>query len=76
MSLESLTDPSVRQAERIDFIFVKAPASCDLTFDPRADGDGDGLGTGLWNDQPALDGPNGIVWVSDHTATSADFACA
>jgi endonuclease/exonuclease/phosphatase family metal-dependent hydrolase len=75
-SIESLKDPSVRQAERIDFIFVKAPSSCDLTFDPRADDDGDGLGTGLWNDQPALDGPNGIVWVSDHTANSADFTCA
>jgi endonuclease/exonuclease/phosphatase family metal-dependent hydrolase len=75
-TLESLKDPSVRQAERIDFIFVKAPASCDLTFDPRGDDDGDGLGTGLWNDQPTLDGPNGIVWVSDHTATSADFTCA
>jgi endonuclease/exonuclease/phosphatase family metal-dependent hydrolase len=75
-TLESLQDPTVRQVERIDFIFVKAPTSCGLTFDPRADDDGDGIGTGLWNDAPTLDGPNGIVWTSDHTGTSADFACA
>lgn len=75
-TLESLEDPTVRQSERIDFIFVKAPPTCDLAFDPRTDDDGDGLGTGLWHDEPTLDGPNGIVWVSDHTATSADFGCA
>ncbi len=75
-TLESLQDPSVRQQERIDFIFVKAPESCDLTFDARADDDGDGLGTGLWNDAPTLDGPNGMVWTSDHTGTSADFSCS
>jgi Endonuclease/Exonuclease/phosphatase family len=75
-SLPSLQDPTKRQVERIDFIFVKAPASCDLAVDAFDDTDGDGVGTGLWNGEPTPDGPGGIVWTSDHTGTSADISCS
>ncbi|MEX2255525.1 MAG: endonuclease/exonuclease/phosphatase family protein [Acidimicrobiia bacterium] len=73
-TLESLQDPTKRQAERIDFIFVKSPASCEQ---PQTDtaSDDDGVGTGLWNDEPTVDGPGGLAWTSDHTGVSADISC-
>ena len=74
-SIESLKDPSIRQRERIDFIFVKVPERCDLAVDDPTDADGDGLGTGVWHGEPTTDGPGGIVWTSDHTGTSADVSC-
>jgi endonuclease/exonuclease/phosphatase family metal-dependent hydrolase len=74
-SVDALKDPNAREAERIDFIFVKPPASCDVAFDPVADDDGDFLGTGLWKNAPATGGPGGLVWTSDHTGVSADLTC-
>ena len=73
--LESLTNPAKGQQERIDLILVKAPKRCDLAVDGPTDADSDGIGTGLWNDEPTLDGPNGILWTSDHTGVSADLSC-
>ncbi len=55
---------------------MKPPASCDVTFDPASDDDGDSLGTGLWKNTPATDGPGGLVWTSDHTGVSAVLRCA
>lgn len=75
MSVEALKDPNAKEAERIDFIFVKAPATCTPVFDPVGDSDGDGLGTGLFGNTPATNGPGGMVWTSDHTAVSADLSC-
>ena len=72
--VDDMKDPNARQQQRIDFIFVKAPRSCAASFDPEADADGDGLGTGIWDD-PVVDGPGGMVFVSDHSATSADLTC-
>jgi endonuclease/exonuclease/phosphatase family metal-dependent hydrolase len=71
----ALKDPNARESHRIDFIFVKAPARCTVVFDTPDDADGDGLGTGLFFPEPAVDGPGGIVWVSDHTGTTADLSC-
>jgi len=75
-SLAALQDPSARESERIDFIFVKPPPGCTPRFDGAADADGDGTGTGLFAATPAVGGPGGLVWPSDHTAVSMDMACA
>jgi hypothetical protein len=74
-SIASLKDPTKRQVERIDFIFVKPSKSCDVAVDTPGDADGDGVGTGLWNNEPAVDGPGGLAWTSDHTGVSADISC-
>ena len=73
-TIATLKDPSAREQERIDFIFVKAPG-CAARFDPSADPDGDGTGTGLFAATPAVNGPGGLVWPSDHTAVSMDMTC-
>ena len=72
--VDDMKDPNSRQSQRIDFIFVKAPRSCEASFDPDADADADGLGTGIWDD-PVVDGPGGMAFVSDHSATSVDLTC-
>jgi len=72
--VDDMKDPNARQSQRIDFIFLKAPRSCEASFDPDADADGDGLGTGIWDD-PVVDGPGGMAFVSDHSATSVDLTC-
>ncbi|MFA5883833.1 MAG: endonuclease/exonuclease/phosphatase family protein [Acidimicrobiia bacterium] len=74
-SIAVLKDPAARETERIDFIFVKAPR-CAARFDPVTDADGDGTGTGLFAATPALNGPGGLAWPSDHTAVSMDVSCA
>ncbi len=74
-SVGALEDPNARESERIDFIFVKPPPSCAVAFDPVSDADDDHLGTGLWKNTPATDGPGGLVWTSDHTGISADLSC-
>jgi endonuclease/exonuclease/phosphatase family metal-dependent hydrolase len=74
-TIVALKDPNAKESYRIDFIFVMPPAGCEIGFDPVDDADGDGLGTGLFFDTPAVDGPGGLVWTSDHTGNSADFSC-
>lgn len=74
-SIEALKDPNARESERIDFIFVKAPARCAVAFDSAADDDGDFFGTGLFKATPAVDGPGGLAWNSDHTGVTADLTC-
>jgi endonuclease/exonuclease/phosphatase family metal-dependent hydrolase len=76
VTLTALQDPTARESERIDFIFVKTPKSCTPKYDSGADGDGDGTGTGLFAARPAVNGPSGLVWPSDHTAVSMDLSCA
>lgn len=75
-SLAALRDPTAREAERIDYIFVKPPEGCRAVFDGPTDPDHDGLGTGLFAAAPAVGGPGGLVWPSDHTAVSMDMSCA
>jgi endonuclease/exonuclease/phosphatase family metal-dependent hydrolase len=74
-SIEALKDPAARESERIDFIFVKPPVRCTVAFDSVTDGDGDSVGTGLFKATPAVGGPGGLTWASDHTAVSADLTC-
>lgn len=75
-TLTALQDPTAREQERIDFIFVKPPKGCTPRFDTTADVDRDGVGTGLFAAQAAVNGPSGLVWPSDHTAVSMDLTCA
>ena len=74
-SLESLKDPTSRETERVDYIFVKPPSGCRPAFDPGEDANGNGLGTGLFADTPAVDGPGGLAWPSDHVGVSMDLGC-
>jgi len=76
VTLTALQDPTTKESERIDFIFVKAPKRCTPKYDSGTDGDGDGTGTGLFAAKPAVNGPSGLVWPSDHTAVSMDLSCA
>ena len=76
VTLTALQDPTAKESERIDFIFVKAPKSCTPTFDSGTDADRDGTATGLFAAQPAVNGPSGLVWPSDHTAVSMDMSCS
>ncbi len=64
-----------KETERIDFAFVKAPRSCKVRFDTPKDRDKDGLGTGLFANTPASNGPGGLVYLSDHTGVGADLSC-
>ncbi len=72
--VDDMKNPASRQSERIDFMLLKAPADCQVTLDPDDDADGDGLGTGIWDDA-VTDGPGGMAFVSDHSATSLDLSC-
>jgi endonuclease/exonuclease/phosphatase family metal-dependent hydrolase len=74
-SLTSLQDPSNRETERIDFIFVKPPTGCRPGFDPSEDANGNRIGTGLFAGTPAPDGPGNLAWPSDHIGVSMDFNC-
>ncbi len=74
-AVEALKDPTARNSERIDYIFVKGGRNCVVQLDAPDDRNDNGLGTGLFGDQPATDGPGGIVWTSDHTGVSADLSC-
>jgi len=75
MTTDDLKNPASRETERIDFLFVKAPRRCGVRFDSPKDRDKDGLGTGLFADQPAPNGPGGLVYLSDHTGVGADLSC-
>ena len=75
MNTDDLKNPASKETERIDFVFVKAPRSCKVRFDTPKDRDKDGLGTGLFADQPAPNGPGGLVYLSDHTGVGADLSC-
>ena len=75
MSTEDLKNPASIETERIDFLFVKTPRSCKARFDRAGDRDKDKLGTGLFADKPAANGPGGLAYLSDHTGTAADLSC-
>ncbi|HZP29173.1 MAG TPA: endonuclease/exonuclease/phosphatase family protein [Acidimicrobiia bacterium] len=74
-SLASLQDPTNRETERIDFVFVKPPAGCQPRFDPAEDANGNRIGTGLFAGTPAVAGPGGLAWPSDHIGVSMDMSC-
>lgn len=74
-AVEALKDPGAKNSERIDFIFVKSGQNCPVQFDSPDDANSNGLGTALFGDEAATDGPGGMVWTSDHTGVSADISC-
>jgi endonuclease/exonuclease/phosphatase family metal-dependent hydrolase len=73
-TLASLREPTSRERERIDYALV-APGTCEPRFDAPFDGDGDGLGTALFADEPVTDGPGGLAWPSDHVGVALDLSC-
>jgi hypothetical protein len=75
MNTDDLKNPASIETERIDFVFVKAPRTCKVRFDTPKDRDKDGLGTGLFANTPASNGPGGLVYLSDHTGVGADLSC-
>lgn len=75
MTTDDLKNPASKETERIDFLFVKAPRGCKPRFDRAGDRDKDKLGTGLFADKPATNGPGGLAYLSDHTGVAADLSC-
>jgi endonuclease/exonuclease/phosphatase family metal-dependent hydrolase len=63
-ALTDLKDPHSRETERIDYLFVGGTRGCDVAAP-----------TGLFNAKPAVDGPAGLAFPSDHTAVQATVAC-
>lgn len=72
-SIAALKDPTARESERIDFIFVRTPRRCTPRF--ALAGSATPVGTGLFAATPAPGGPGGLVWPSDHTAVSMELTC-
>jgi endonuclease/exonuclease/phosphatase family metal-dependent hydrolase len=62
-SVESLSDPTGRQQERIDYVFLAPTSRCDVVAP-----------TGLFDPDPGT-GPSGLAYVSDHTGVEATIAC-
>jgi hypothetical protein len=63
--VEALRDPANQERERIDYLFV-APGDCEAAYGP---------GTGLFASDPAVDGPGGLAWPSDHVGTAVELRC-
>ncbi len=62
--LSDMTDPASLQDERIDFLWLDPSRGCDVVAP-----------TGLFNAEPAIDGPAGLAFPSDHTAVQATLSC-
>jgi endonuclease/exonuclease/phosphatase family metal-dependent hydrolase len=64
-AMTDLTDPASQQTERIDYLLLGGPRSCEAV-DP----------TGLFNGEPAdPPGHGGLVFPSDHTGVEATIEC-
>ena len=63
-ALTDMTDPSSRQSERIDYLFVGGRRACKAVKP-----------TGLFNAQPATPGPDRLVFPADHTGVEATLSC-
>lgn len=64
-TVASLQDPTSRETERIDFVFL-APGRCRAQYD---------AGTGLFASMPTTNGPGGLAWPSDHVGAALDLRC-
>jgi len=63
--LSDLTDPTSRQTERIDFIYVGGSRNCTVVSP-----------TGLFNAVPAVGDPSELAFPSDHTGVTTALRCA
>jgi hypothetical protein len=63
-ALTDLVDPSSRQSERIDYIFMGGDRGC-AAVEP----------TGLFNGEPAAPSGGGVVFPADHTGVQATIEC-
>jgi endonuclease/exonuclease/phosphatase family metal-dependent hydrolase len=63
--LVDLTNPSSRQAERIDYLLVGGPRECTVVGP-----------TGLFNAEPASPSVDRLVFPSDHTGVQTTLDCA
>lgn len=82
--LSELESSASNEDERIDYIFLIPPASgsaCAATIDSGVDGDGDGLATRIFADDPnpfapaCGPAPEPICWPSDHEGMQLDLNC-
>ena len=82
--LSDLESPALGVDRRIDYAFVVPPAppsTCAGTLDSGADGDGDGVASRLFADEPNAFGapcgpsPAPICWASDHDGVQVDVNC-
>jgi endonuclease/exonuclease/phosphatase family metal-dependent hydrolase len=64
-NLSDLRDPTSKQTERIDYVWLGGKRNCRVA-EP----------TGLFNAAPAVDGPAGLAFPSDHTGVQATLRCA
>jgi endonuclease/exonuclease/phosphatase family metal-dependent hydrolase len=64
-NLTDLSDPSSRQSERIDYLWIGGSRQCDVIAP-----------TGLFNAEPAAGAPGGLAYPSDHTGVQAAIRCA
>jgi endonuclease/exonuclease/phosphatase family metal-dependent hydrolase len=64
--LAALRDPTARDSVRVDDIFFLPTEHCRPSYGPR---------TGLFAAKPAINGPGGLAWVSDHVGVELDLRC-
>ena len=82
-ALDDMESPRSGVRSRIDYLFVGAAAggACRWQIDDAGDGDGDGLATKIFADDPNpfADScgplPDPICWPSDHEGMQADLNC-
>jgi hypothetical protein len=63
-SLEDLRDPASKQSQRIDYLWLGGPRQCRVVGP-----------TGLFNGEPATNGPGGLAYPADHTGVQAAIEC-
>lgn len=63
-TVASLRDPTSRQQERIDYVFLAPTPRCAV------------VDSGLFDALPATNGPAGLTYASDHTGVEATIECA
>lgn len=83
--LSDMESPENGVSRRIDFLFVKMPASggasCHYELDSHRDEDGDSVATRIFADDPNPFAqncgplPEAICWPSDHEGMQADINC-
>jgi endonuclease/exonuclease/phosphatase family metal-dependent hydrolase len=63
-AMTDLTDPTSKQIERLDYVWLRGRRDCNIVAP-----------TGLFNAEPAQNGPSGLAFPSDHTGVVAVLQC-